>query len=144
MANPFQQQVRVRKLIYTGLILGLLTISLIHRKFVVEPMAEALQLRETSRGEVELASSAVRLTLTGSRGLAVTALWYTALKEQDRHKWNEVELLVSSITKLQPYFITPWLFQGCLRMSFDLSVFSRPNKRRGSELWSHCKMKRRP
>jgi len=121
MANPFQQKVRVRKLIYTGLILGLFTASLVHRKFVVEPRAEELQLRETSRGEVELTSSAVRLTLTGSRGLAVTMLWAAALKEQDRHKWNEVELLVSSITKLQPYFITPWLFQSW-NLAFNVAV----------------------
>jgi hypothetical protein len=123
MANPFQQKVRIRKLIYTGLILALFTASLLHRRFQVEPMAEALQLRESARGEVELTSSAVRLTLTGSRGLAVTGLWWLALKEQDRHKWNEVELLVGSITKLQPYFITPWLFQGW-NLAFNVAVES--------------------
>src|SRR5712692_7865822 len=108
MANPFQQQVRVRKLIYTALILVLFTASLVHRKFLVVPMAEALQLRETARGEVELTGSAVRLTLTGSRGLAVTSLWAAAIHKQQLHEWNEVELLVKSITKLQPYFVTPW------------------------------------
>jgi hypothetical protein len=121
MANPFQQQTRQRKFIYTALILALFTGSLMHRRLVVEPEAENLQLRETSRGEVELTSSAIRLTLTGSRGLAVTLLWAKALEEQERHKWNEVELLVSSITKLQPYFITPWLFQSW-NLAFNVAV----------------------
>lgn len=121
MANPFQQQVRVRKVVYTALILVLFTGSLMFRRFVVEPQAENLQLREASRGEVELTGSAVRLTLTGSRGLAVTLLWKAAMKEQEKHKWNEVELLVSSITKLQPYFITPWLFQSW-NLAFNVSV----------------------
>ncbi len=121
MANVFQQQARTRKLIYTAIILALFTASLMHRRLVVEPAAEDLQLREVSRGEVELTSSAVRLTLTGSRGLAVTMLWWQALQEQDRHKWNEVELLVGSITKLQPYFVTPWLFQSW-NLAFNVSV----------------------
>src|SRR5688572_26303416 len=100
MANPFQQMAQRRKLIYTVLIVALFTVSLFHRKLVIEPAAYALQLRETARGEVELGSSAVRLTLTGSRGLAVTFLWSAAIKKQEKHDWNEVELLVSSITKL--------------------------------------------
>jgi hypothetical protein len=121
MANPFQQRIRFRKLTYAALILVLFTVSLIHRRFVVEAQANALQLREVSRGEVELTSSAVRLTLTGSRGIAVTFLWAAALGAQEKHEWNEVELLVNSITKLQPYFITPWLFQSW-NLAFNVSV----------------------
>jgi hypothetical protein len=112
MANPYAQKTRQRKFIYAAVILVLFTGSLMHRKFVVEKQAEQLKLRETAKGEVELTSSAVRLTLTGSRGLAVTFLWSAALKQQEKHEWNELELLVGAITKLQPYFITPWLFQG--------------------------------
>ena len=121
MVNPFQQQVRLRKVIYTALILALFTGSLMYRRFIVEPQAETLQLREASRGEVELTGSAVRLTLTGSRGLAVTFLWHSAMKQFEKHHWNEVELLVSSITKLQPYFVTPWLFQSW-NLAFNVSV----------------------
>jgi hypothetical protein len=121
MANPFQQKVRLRKLIYAGMILVLITLSLMHRKQFVEAAAESLQLRETTRGEVELTGSALRLMLTGSRGFVVTYLWYVAREEQDKHKWNEVELLVNSITKLQPYFVTPWLFQSW-NMAFNVSV----------------------
>ena len=84
-------------------------------------MANDLQLRETSRGEVELTSSAVRLLMTGSRGIASTFLWPAAIEKQKKHEWNEVELLVGSITKLQPNFVTPWLFQSW-NLAFNVSV----------------------
>jgi hypothetical protein len=121
MANPFTQKARQRKFIYTALILVLFTGSLMHRRFVVEPEAERLKLREVVKGEVELTSSAVRLTLTGSRGLAVTFLWAAAIEQQEKHEWNELELLVGAITKLQPYFITPWLFQGW-NLAYNVAV----------------------
>ena len=63
----------------------------------------------------------MRLLLTGSRGVAVTFLWYNAMDKQKRHEWNELELLIQSITKLQPYFITPWLFQSW-NLAFNVSV----------------------
>src|SRR5262245_63353327 len=107
MANQHQQRALYRKLVYTVLILSLFTVSLLHRRFVVEPQGNELLLREVARGEVELTSSAVRLSLNGSRGLAVTFLWWAAMKKQEKHEWNELELLVSLITKLTPYLIPP-------------------------------------
>ena len=121
MANPFQQRARQRKIIYLVLIVALFTGSIMHRKFVVEKQAEDLQLREAVRGEVELTSSFVRLSLTGSRGLATTLLWATAIDRQTKHEWNELELLVGSISKLQPYFITPWVFQSW-NLAFNVAV----------------------
>ena len=121
MANPFQQKARQRKLIYAVLIAFLFTGSLLHRRLVVEPQANHLQLREQARGEVELTSSAVRQMLTGSKGMAVTFLWSAAIEKQKKNEWNELELLVNSITKLQPYFITPWLYQSW-NLSFNVAV----------------------
>lgn len=121
MANPFQKKARQRKIAYFVAILVLFSGALVFRRNVVEPMANSLQLRETSRGEVELTSSAVRLLMTGSRGIASTFLWAAAIEQQKKHEWNEVELLVSSITKLQPNFITPWLFQSW-NLAFNVSV----------------------
>ncbi len=121
MANPFQQQARQRKVIYLGLIIALFTGSLMHRKFIVEKQAENLQLREAAHGEVELTSSFVRLSLTGSRGLATTILWATAIDRMAKHEWNELELLVNSISTLQPYFVTPWLFQSW-NLAFNVAV----------------------
>jgi hypothetical protein len=121
MATPLLQKARQRKMIYFGAIVALFGLSLMHREFVVKPQATRLQLRETARGEVELTSSAVRLMLTGSRGLAVTFLWYTAMDKQKRGEYHELELIVASITKLQPYFITPWLFQSW-NIAFNVAV----------------------
>lgn len=121
MIHPLQQKTRQRKLLYAALILGLFTLSLMHRRFVVEPKAYDLQLRETARGEVELTASTLRLMLLGSRGIAVAYLWDQAIHNQKKHEWNELELIVGSITKLQPYFLTPWLFQSW-NLSFNVAV----------------------
>jgi hypothetical protein len=141
MANPYQQRARQRKIVYWALIGVLLTGSLMLRKWVVEPQANNLQLRETTRGEVELTGSAVRLLLTGSKGLAVPILWSSAIEMQKKHQWNELELVVGSVTKLQPYFITPWLFQGW-NMAWNVAVESdRPRDKyyyvsRGLEIYA--------
>jgi hypothetical protein len=121
MANPFQQKARQRKVIYLALIIALFTVSLLHRRLIVEAQAESLQLRDSARGEVELTSSFVRLSLTGSRGLATTILWSTAMDRMAKQEWNELELLVNSISALQPYFITPWVFQSW-NLAFNVAV----------------------
>src|SRR5262249_6276631 len=115
--------IRYRKLTYTALIVGLFLGSLLLRQFVILPRAQDLQLREVDRGEVELTGSALRLVLTGSRGLAITFLWDGIIEKTKKHRWNEVELLVDSITELQPHFITPWLFQSW-NLAFNISVES--------------------
>jgi hypothetical protein len=73
------------------------------------------------RGDVELLGQVIRLSLTGSRGLATCALWISAIDKQKRAQWNELELLVRSVTKLQPHFITPWLFQSW-NLAYNVSV----------------------
>jgi hypothetical protein len=121
MANPFRQQSRFRKLVYFGLILALFTGSLVYRRFVIEPEATALQLREQTRGEVDLTSSAVQLSLLGSRGVATTGLWYIAKEKQAKNQWNELELVVRSITKLQPHFAAPWRYLSW-NLAFNVAV----------------------
>jgi hypothetical protein len=121
MASPFQQQALQRKLIYTGVILVLFTAAWGWRKYVVDPQAETLAVREQSRGEVELTGAAVRLGLTGLRGVATCVLWYEAMDKQKKNQWNELEVLVRSVSKLQPHFIIPWLFQSW-NLSYNVSV----------------------
>src|SRR4051812_42098131 len=107
MASPYQQQALRRKLIYIALIVVLFTVAGLFRAKVVEARAEELALREQNLGEVELGSSALQLSLTGSRGFVVSALWYWAMDAQKKNKWNELELYTVSLTRLQPHFITP-------------------------------------
>jgi hypothetical protein len=61
------------------------------------------------------------LLLTGSRGLAVTALWNSAIEKQKRQEWSELEIAVDSIAKLQPHTIEPWLFQSW-NLAYNVSV----------------------
>jgi hypothetical protein len=121
MASSFQQQSLQRKLIYIALIVVLFTASWLFRRSVVEAQAEDLALREQSLGDVELTGSAVRLSLTGLRGLTVCILWNNAIEKQKKNQWDELELLVNSVTKLQPHFITPWLFQSW-NLSYNVAV----------------------
>ena len=53
----------------------------------------------------------------------MTALWKAAIDRQARNEWNELELLVRLLTKLQPHFLTPWLFQSW-NLSYNVSVES--------------------
>lgn len=126
MTSPMQQQSVRRKLVYFVLIIALFTATLVLRTakgFGVEAQAKALELREEDFGEVELTGSLVRLTLTGSRGAAVCSLWIAAIEKQKKNQWNELELVVQSLTKLQPHFITPWLFQSW-NLAYNVSVES--------------------
>ena len=78
-------------------------------------------MTEKSQGEMELTGSAGRLLLTGSRGLMICGLWYTAIEMQKKHEWNQVELYVRLITKLQPHFIAPWMYQSW-NLAYNVSV----------------------
>src|ERR1700693_6081127 len=102
MAQSFQQQSLIRQLVYFGLILALFFATLVLRKQFVVAKAEELGLREKNQGEVELTRSALRLSLTGSRGLVVCVMWVMAQDVKMRHEWNELELVIRTLTKLQP------------------------------------------
>src|SRR5580693_8689473 len=106
MASPFQQRALQRKLIYTALILVLFTVAWVWRHYVVDTQAAELAIREESRGEVDLIGSLVRLCTIGSRGVATCFVWSQALDAQKKNQWNELELLVQTMSKLQPHFIT--------------------------------------
>jgi hypothetical protein len=133
MASSFQQRALQRKVIYGALILVLLTAawSWRHVEFRafgmdikgVDAQARDLAVREQSRGEVDLVGAIVRLSTIGSRGAATCVLWVNAMDAQKKNQWNELELLVRSLTKLQPHFITPWIFQSW-NLSYNVSVES--------------------
>jgi hypothetical protein len=131
-----QQQAFIRKLIYFGLIVVLFTVmtfsggiaqALNGNKPVpalsVSAQAERLQLSESELGQANVLGSTARVVLTGSRGFAMCVLWLGAIEKQKRHEWNDLEMLVNVITKLQPHFLTAWLFQSW-NLSYNVSVES--------------------
>jgi hypothetical protein len=129
MSSPFQQQSFNRKILYIVLIVVGLSGAAAFRRLAIEPLASdklsagGLELTEENLGDVELTGSAIRLSLTGLRGLASCALWSSAIDKQKKNQWNELELLVRSITKLQPHFLSPWLFQSW-NLAYNVSVES--------------------
>src|SRR5947209_11868437 len=137
MPSPLQTASARRKVVYLGLILGLFVVNTFFWRGMATSAAELkqwprttvraraanLELTEDTQGEPDLLGSTVRLVLTGSRGLAVTILWEGALEKQKRNEWNELEFIVRSLTKLQPHFLTPWLFQSW-NLSYNVSVES--------------------
>ncbi|HEY7329383.1 MAG TPA: hypothetical protein VH592_17210 [Gemmataceae bacterium] len=133
MASPFQRQAFYRKVTYGALILGLFTLALAWRKGElklfgmdikgVDAQARDLSIREQSRGEVDWLGALARISTIGTRGAATCLLWVNALDAQKKNQWNELELYARSLTKLQPHFITPWIFQSW-NLAYNVSVES--------------------
>jgi hypothetical protein len=118
-----RELITARRLIYGFLVLILFTGSFFWRRYVVEAMATQLAVTEESRGDVELSGEVLRLTLTGSRGLATCYLWNSAIEKQKLNQWNELEIHVGWLAHLQPHFVTPWLFQSW-NLAYNVSVES--------------------
>ena len=116
-----------REAIYLVAVLALLSVAWLWREGVVKPQARKLALLEDEIGNVEVAGRALELALTGSRGLAVSYLWFNVTELQKKNRWNEMELLTRSLTKLQPHFITPWLFQS---WNFAYNVYAELDRPR--------------
>src|SRR5688572_1595308 len=117
MANVYQQAAKQRKLGYLAAIAVLLGLSLLVRgtffpvdrasaeavaadpvqSLTLDGRAKVHELTDIQKGDTELSGAAVRLLLTGSRGLAVSALWNTAIEKQRKHEWGELDIAVDSI-----------------------------------------------
>ena len=133
MASPFQRQALHRKLTYAASILVLFTAAFVWRSKEfsvfghdikgVDAQARDLSIREQSRGEVDLIGAIVRISTMGLRGMATCYVWTNAIDAQKKNQWNELELHVRTLTKLQPHFITPWVFQSW-NLSYNVSVES--------------------
>lgn len=137
--NPLQKAAVRRKLWYLGVILGLYTVSMFWRGTLDVPLAGKVgvattladhtiknqatkyELRELEQGDPEILGSLAQLALVGSRGAAVTLLWYNAIDQQKRNDFHEFEQSVKAVTTLQPHFITPWIFQSW-NIAYNVSV----------------------
>src|SRR5579862_8954372 len=112
MASPFQQRSLVRKVLYLGVIIVLFSGSWVWRQYILQPLATSIAALEQEQGEVQLDASAIRLGLSGFRGVVTCFLWSNAMDMQKKHEWNKLDVVVRWLTKLQPHFMTPWLFQS--------------------------------
>jgi hypothetical protein len=147
--NPLQKASAIRKVYYLSAILALFTISMFWRGIIPIPLSDtaraseprsgvtrianqisshtilnqsrALDLRELEQGEPEVEGEIARLLLLGSNGAAVTWTWYSIMDKQKRNDFHEMERLVQVATRLQPHFITPWIFQSW-NIAYNVSV----------------------
>ena len=92
------------------------------KRSVVEQATE-LDLREVDQGDPELFTSVLRHSMVGVRGFVVTGLWWGAIEKQKRGEFGEFEVLARLATRLQPHFITPWLYQSW-NITFNISVLN--------------------
>ena len=145
--NPLQKAAVRRKIYYFAAILVLFTVSMLWRGIIPMPLSDlaraptnsaqkganwlasknvlnqsyALDLRELEQGEPEIAGEGARLALTGSRGFAVAYLWHSAIEAQKRNDFHKMEKRIDAVTRLQPHFITPWIFQSW-NIAYNVSV----------------------
>jgi hypothetical protein len=145
--NPLQRAAFRRKVVYFGVILGLFTLSMFWRGTLPIPLsgaraaepsalqrqadrvasrtvlnrAVALELREVDEGEPDLESASRQLLYLAGRGVYVAYLWKSAIDKQMRNDFHKMDELIRRVTKLQPHFITPWIFQSW-NITYNVSV----------------------
>lgn len=120
MALEHAQQALRRKFIYFGIVV-LLLFALISNRNLLDRQAHTHDLKEIDLGEVDLQGSAARFMLVSFRGPLICGLWWEAIERQTKHEWAELQILIRSIAKLQPYFRRPWEFQGW-NLAYNVSV----------------------
>lgn len=75
-------------------------------------MREANGLAEADLGQVDPASSTMKLATFGMRGVAIALLWNRSLDYEKKADWNNVVATGNQIIMLEPHFISIWDFVG--------------------------------
>src|SRR4051812_14415751 len=112
MATTSVHSARQRKFVYAGVIVLLFFVMLAHRRGVLWPAAVENSMTETNLGEVELGGSVARFALASLGGPLTCGMWWDAIEKQARHEYNDMELVIRGLTKLQPHFKGPWRYQA--------------------------------
>ena len=63
-------------------------------------------------GDIDPASSTIKLATLGLRGVAVAILWHQSQEFEKRLDWNNVIATSHQIIRLEPHFVTIWEFLG--------------------------------
>lgn len=75
-------------------------------------MREANGLAESDLGQIDPASSTMKLATFGMRGVAIALLWNKSLDYEKKADWNNVVATGNQIIMLEPHFISIWDFVG--------------------------------
>jgi hypothetical protein len=81
----------------------------------------AYGLSQKNLGQIDATSETVKLGTLGLRGVAANLLWGKAHLYKKKKDWTNLEATVKQITKLQPNFISVWIFQGW-NLSYNVSA----------------------
>jgi hypothetical protein len=145
--NTLQRAAFRRKIVYLAVILGLFTVSMFWRGMLPIPLSGAraadpsavqraadrlasrtilsravsLELRDVDEGEANLDSSSSQVLILAGRGIYITYLWNSAINSQKRNDFHKMDELIRRVTKLQPHFVTPWIFQSW-NIAYNVSV----------------------
>lgn len=78
-------------------------------------------LAQAQLGEIDPASESMKLATVGLRGVAANLLWGYAIHFKKVEDWDNLELTVNQIIRLQPNFLHVWEFQAH-NLSYNVSV----------------------
>lgn len=124
-----QRQRFIRKIQYACVIaLLLLPLSWLSQPETTEStggmlaqMRQEHQLSQAQLGDIDPASETIKLATLGMRGIAADLLWTKANNYKMREDWTGYSAALEQISKLQPNFVSVWIFQGW-NLSHNVSV----------------------
>ena len=78
-------------------------------------------LSQTQLGDIDPTSETIKLASFGLRGVAVTMLWSKRHQYQMKKDWTNLTAVHEQIAKLQPTFVSVWIFQAW-NLSYNVST----------------------
>lgn len=87
----------------------------------IKYQAQDQELGEQDASNPEVAGALAQVSLVGVRGFVVTWLWHETTTAQKRGEYDLMERKALLLSKVQPHFITPWVFQAW-NIAFNVSV----------------------
>ena len=124
-----QRQRFIRKVVYACIIAALLLpLSWLSQPQTTESkggqlakMREQYDLGQAQLGEIDPASETIKLATLGMRGVAANLLWDQANEYKKNEDWVNLSATLEQIARLQPNFVSVWIFQGW-NLSYNISV----------------------
>jgi hypothetical protein len=119
----------IRKIVYACVIAALLLpLSWLSQPETTESKGGQLaqlrseyQLGQAQLGDIDPASETIKLATLGMRGVAANLLWDKANEYKKTSNWVALSATLEQIAKLQPNFVSVWIFQGW-NLSYNISV----------------------
>jgi hypothetical protein len=124
-----QRQRFIRKIVYVCIIAALLLpLSWLSQPETTEAtggklaqMRSEYRLGQAQLGEIDPASETIKLATLGMRGVAANILWNKSHEYNKNEDWVNLAATLEQIARLQPNFVSVWIYQGW-NLSYNISV----------------------